>query len=249
MSGSAGGIAARLEAEREFHDRRFEDGDQRQDQLKYYWAVEEGSERFASLIAELAAGADVLEYGCGLGSRAAGLQPVVRSFHAIDISEAAIRQMRATTDAPNVSFSVMDAMNLDFADASFDLVYGSGIVHHLDTEAYAREVARVLRPGGTALFWEPLGNNPLINAYRALTPDARTPDEHPLVGRDFEIMRRHFQSLDLSLYGLTTLAAVPLRNGAAGRPLRRALIGLDRMLFAIPGVRAMAWYALIRCMR
>lgn len=35
-------------------------------------------------------------------------------------------------------------------------------------------------------FLEPLGMNPLINLYRKLTPDRRTPDEKPLDKRDFE---------------------------------------------------------------
>lgn len=249
MSGAAGNLTQRLEAEREFHDRRFRDGDQRQDQLKYYWAVEDGAAEFAGMVAQQAVGADVLEYGCGLGTRAGELASGARSFHGIDISEAAIRHVRAGSSAPNVTFSVMDAMSLDFPDRTFDLVYGSGIVHHLDTELSAREVARVLRPGGVALFWEPLGLNPFINAYRLLTPSARTADEHPLVGRDFELMRRHYSTVGLKFFGLTSIAAVPIRQARFGSAARRALLGLDRALLRVPGVRMLAWYALIRCTR
>lgn len=254
----AGGLAGvdlpdrsieRLQAERDFHDQRYSDGDQRQRQMKYYWAVEDGAERFAALVAELAAGADVLEYGCGLGSRGAEFAPIAKSFHAIDISEAAIRQVGATVTAPNVHFEVMDAMKLEYPAGSFDLVYGSGIVHHLDTEVSAREVSRVLRPGGTALFWEPMGYNPLINAYRAMTPSARTVDEHPLLVRDFALMRRHFSTVEQTYFGLTSITSVPLRQSRIGRPIRSALQRLDRALFCVPGVRMMAWYALIRCER
>src|SRR3546814_4334755 len=45
--------------------------------------------------------------------------------------------------------------------------------------------SRVLRPGGRAVFIEPLGLNPAIELYRRFTPSARTPDEHPLLRRDF----------------------------------------------------------------
>lgn len=249
MSRAAGNLAGRLAAEREFHDRRYSDGDQRQDQMKYYWAVDDGAQRYADLVAELAIGAAVLEYGCGLGSRGGELASVVKSFHAIDISEAAIRQAAAAVTATNVHYEVMDAMKLAYPDASFDLVYGSGIVHHLDTEVAAREVARVLRPGGTALFWEPLGYNPVINVYRALTPSARTVDEHPLLARDFALMRRHFSSVDPTFFGLTSIAAVPLRQSRIGMPVRSALLWLDRALLRVPGLRMMAWYALIRCTR
>ena len=179
--------------------------------MKYYWAVEDGAARFSDLVADRAAGPTCWNTGCGLGTHGGELAPVVRSFHAIDISEAAIRQVSATVAAPNVRFEVMDAMKLEYPANSFDLVYGSGIVHHLDTEVSAREVARVLRVGGTALFWEPLGYNPVINAYRAMTPGARTVDEHPLLAGDLAQMRRHFAAVEPTFFGLTSIAAVPLR--------------------------------------
>jgi hypothetical protein len=48
-----------------------------------------------------------------------------------------------------------------------------------DLSLACSEIARVLRPGGPAIFVEPLGHNPLINAYRKRTPALRTVDEHP----------------------------------------------------------------------
>jgi SAM-dependent methyltransferase len=44
-----------------------------------------------------------------------------------------------------------DAENLPFPDASFDVVYSWGVLHHSpDTPQAIKEVHRVLRPGGTA---------------------------------------------------------------------------------------------------
>lgn len=51
---------------------------------------------------------------------------------------------------------VMDAHQLDFSDASFDVVVSSFVIHVLDDPAAAvREAARVLVPGGLFAFTEP----------------------------------------------------------------------------------------------
>lgn len=238
-----------LASEREFHDRRYLDGDDRLAQLKYYWSVDKGNRRFTDQLRNLAGGRDILEYGCGAESRAGELAGLYKSYSGIDISETAIARLQKRHASLNTTFHVMDAMNMSFPGESFDLVFGSGIVHHLDTDLCGREVSRVLRPGGIALFWEPLGNNPLINAYRWMTPSARTPDEHPLVGRDFSIMKHHFRSVETELYGLTSLAAVPFRNSSFGPGMRDFLVRVDELLLRMPGVRSMAWYSIMRCIK
>ena len=236
-----------LDSEREFHDRRYLDGDSRDSQNKYYWAIDSSSCRFSDLVTELSAGSDVLEYGCGAASRAGELASLGKSFCGIDISEVAIKRLQQEHKVPNVSFEVMDAMNMGFPSNHFDLVYGSGIIHHLDIEMCSQELARVLRPDGSAVFWEPLGYNPIINAYRWLTPNSRTPDEHPLVGRDFAVIKNYFRKVEIEFYGLTSLAAVPFRNFSFGSSFRDTLVRGDEFLLKVPGLRNLAWYSIIRC--
>jgi SAM-dependent methyltransferase len=249
VSNAAKSRAELLASEKEFHNRRFQDGDSRAEQLKYYWSIDQGAEHYRKEVERLARGADVLEYGCGAEGVLLNIGSIVRSGHAIDISEEGIAVSRAACPFPNVQYAVMDAMNMEFGEASFDLVFGSGIVHHLDTVECAREIARVLRPGGHAVFWEPCGRNPLINAYRYLTPDARTPDEHPLLPHDMRILAEHFSSVDVDYYGMTSMIAVPFRHGALGKPLRSALWAVDSVLTRIPGLRTLAWYSLIRMVK
>ena len=94
--------------------------------------------------------------------------------------EQAIEHARAEGLEDRLTFRVMDAEQLEFADDSFNLVCGSGVLHHLDLNRAYAEVARVLEPTGIGVFEEPLGHNPAINAYRRRTPEMRTVDEHPL---------------------------------------------------------------------
>lgn len=100
------------------------------------------------------AGRDVLEVGCGRGGGAVFLQRTLhpRTMTAVDYSEEAVALCRQRyPDAP-VTFQVGDAENLPFPDSSFDVVLNVESSHcYGSMEAFVREVARVLRPGGDFL--------------------------------------------------------------------------------------------------
>jgi len=176
--------ADRLAKEAAFHDVAF--GQQtRQQAWKFYAVASDAYERYGELLAgSVTAGSRALEYGCGPGSRAFDLARAGASVNGIDISPVAIELARETAlrqpGGERTTFDVMDAEHLAFPDASFDLVCGTSIIHHLDVDRAYGEVARVLKPGGIAVFLEALGHNPAINGYRRLTPALRTEDEHPL---------------------------------------------------------------------
>jgi SAM-dependent methyltransferase len=234
-----------VDAERAFHNERFLHGDNREAQRKYYWAIEAATRRYWALVMQHSVAADVLEYGCANGERSRDLSGNAKTVKGIDISDVAIARATELNGLDNVRFYVMDAMNMTFKDKQFDLVFGSGIIHHLDTERSMKEISRVLRPNGHAIFLEPLGLNPVINVYRSLTPDARTRDEHPLRSNDFAVMRKYFGRVETDFYGLTALAAVPFRFTGFGKHMLDALTTIDRAAFLIPGLRMMAWYILL----
>ncbi len=232
-------------AEREFHNGRFQDGDKRQAQLKYYWAIEKGCKKYWDLVTSAAKDAAVLSYGCGLGEGLPSILPIVKSLDGIDISDVAINHVQNQCGRSSIRFHVMDAMELSFPDGSFDLVFGSGILHHLDLARCTAEIFRVLRPGGKAIFWEPMGTNPIINAYRYLTPNARSADEHPLMPRDFNTMGSMASSINVEYFGLMVLFAMPFHKSRLGHNALAVLEGLDSLLLKVRGVREMAWYSLI----
>ncbi len=71
----------------------------------------------------------------------------------------------------------LNAEELDFRPDSFDLVVGAAILHHLFSPPRVIEgVARILRPGGRAIFFEPFeaGNMLLRVAYRQILDDVRS---------------------------------------------------------------------------
>lgn len=234
---------ARKLREKEFHNEAFA-GDVRKDLDRFYSVVKPCTADFEREILERARGKVVLEYGCGPGTHSFRLAAVAQRVVGIDISEVAVEQARARAiaeGAGNTEFHVMDAENLSFPDAEFDLVCGRAIVHHLDVRRCFSTVARVLTPEGAALFHEPLGHNPVINLYRRLTPKMRTVDEHPLLMNDLEEARRHFERVEMRPYVLFSLIAAAFnRSGLFARALS-ALSAVDRACFALPFLRRYAW--------
>jgi SAM-dependent methyltransferase len=90
----------------------------------------------------------VLDVGCG-ASRAARL--VRRTSGArtigVDLSLRSLRASRAAAPGPLVQG---DNLRLPFRSGCADLVISNGVIHHTpDARAAFRELARVLRPGGT----------------------------------------------------------------------------------------------------
>lgn len=243
----------RQQRERDFHNESFAEG-HRARASKFYAVHRASQAAFDRHVHERPDGKDVLEYGCGRGSAAFDLAAAGARVTGIDISDVAIDL--ATTRAAErgiadrVRFRVMDAERLEFEDASFDLVCGSAILHHLDLDRAYSEVARVLRPGGLGFFIEALGHNPLINLYRRLTPDLRTVDEHPLRLAELELARSYFADASFEYFNLVSIAAVPLHGRRAFAAVSNALEDVDRALFRrVPYLRRHAWMVLLRLTR
>ncbi|MFQ5656058.1 MAG: glycosyltransferase [Candidatus Methylomirabilales bacterium] len=61
-----------------------------------------------------------------------------------------------------------DAQSLPFRAGSFDAIFGQAMLMHVDPDRVMKECHRVLRPGGKAIFIEPLRYHPLVTLYRLL---------------------------------------------------------------------------------
>ena len=159
----------------------------------------------------------VLDFGCGIGIAALRFAYLGYQVEGFDLSQANIQiacDLAKRHKLENQArFRVQPAEHIDYPDASFDVVVGIDILHHVEIEAAVRQVQRVLKPGGVAVFKEhvevpvidPIRNTPLV---RAIVPnDASlehhiTPDERKLTRHDLETIQQYFDRVDTQRFTL-----------------------------------------------
>lgn len=194
-------------------------------------------------------GKTVLEYGCGDGLNTLPLARRGARVKSLDISpeliEIARRRLAVNGIDSGVEFIVGSAHDIPLPDESVDVVFGMAILHHLDLALSAREVLRVLRKGGRAIFQEPVRNSPTLKAVRKLIP-YQSPDvspyERPLTDRELADYARGFTSYRAKAFLLPT-------TGLAGvlPPLRRFLKSCYRLDAALlKRCPPLSYYATIR---
>jgi ubiquinone/menaquinone biosynthesis C-methylase UbiE len=95
-------------------------------------------------------GLRMLDLGCGTGYHLNRYRERGYELAGVDGSEEMLRQARLLN--PEIEFKQADVEQIPFPDASFDLVMSIEVLRYLpDLGPSLREIARVLKPGGTAL--------------------------------------------------------------------------------------------------
>jgi SAM-dependent methyltransferase len=149
--------------------------------------------------------------------------------------------MRTAGVQEHVDFRLADPYATPFAEDSFDIVIGASILHHLELDRALAEIRRVLRPGGRAVFVEPLAHNPLMRLGRLLTRSARSDAGRPFTEHDWSLCACHFDDFDHTERELSTIALMPLNLllpvRAQDRLARHAWALDERLMERFPRLR------------
>ena len=195
---------------------------------------------------------EVLDLGCGHGMAAIVFARAGARVSALDLSAGYLAEAQRRAEANGVSgiqWVQGDAEHLPFADNRFDRIWGNAILHHLDVSRIGAEIARVLRPGGLAVFCEPWGENPVLEMARRWLPypgKDRTADERPLRSAQVEALRERFPHLETEGYQLLSMARRVLGHGH----LSRGLAWCDaRLLRVVPVLNQYCRYAVLTIRR
>jgi SAM-dependent methyltransferase len=192
-------------------------------------------------------GKDVLEIGVGMGAdHLEWARQAPRSLAGVDLTTQAIELTRARLGLHGLRSRLLtaDAERLPFEAASFDLVYSWGVIHHSpDTAAAAREIRRVLRPGGHArvmiykraslvggMLWMRyalLAGRPWLPLSEIYADHLESPGTKAYSIRESKALFRDFDSVSVR----TALSPGDLLLGAAGQRHQGALLELARRVY------------------
>lgn len=207
-------------------------------------------------------GKRLLDLGCGAGENSVYFARKGADCVATDISSGMVDTALKLAEKYGVSIEgkVINAMEIDFPENSFDIVYAANILHHVNPQLALREMHRVVKPGGKVCFWDPLKHNPIINIYRRIAKDVRTEDETPLDINIVQFTKKLFSEVEYDTFWLVSLWVFiqfyliervdPNRERywkkiideePRLRSLYYRLEGLDRLVKKVPFMKRFAW--------
>lgn len=135
----------------------------------------------------------ILDLGSGIGADTRRFSALGADLISLDSSEKCLNISRQANNNLHIR---AEATNLPFKNNVFDIVFGRDILHHLDEDKCLREVKRVLKKDGIAIFVEPLKYQPLVLIYRFIKQNERVP-QHPFApGKLGKISQKYFKKYE-----------------------------------------------------
>ena len=187
----------------------------------------------------------ILDYGAGDGWNAVCLAKANARVWAIDISEKGIELTKKKALANGVSelitAEVQNCYKTTFASDMFDIVYGGGVLHHLDMEATGKELSRLLQPDGVAVFLEPIIETRVMDIIKKIVlfiirrkASEVTEDETPLTSKRISLLKPYFRVINYRYFNVLSSANVLIKSEF----VKSLLLWADYLLIRfIPGFK------------
>ena len=211
----------------------------------------------AEMISHVPQGATrLLDIGCGTGFFLAELMQQHGGAVGLDISHDMLGVSSRYVDGARLVTG--DAEQLPFQANAFQAVFCKGSLHHTrDHVGFLMGSREVLEPGGVLIMSEPCNDNPLIRLARAVmyrsSPHFDEGDEGFTRKGIVELCERAgFEVTKVRKYGVLayTFAGFPdhfgvLRFVPGSAWITRALIRIDRLICAIPGLALLGFHIVV----
>jgi ubiquinone/menaquinone biosynthesis C-methylase UbiE len=156
------------------------------------------------------AGKDVLEIGCGEGTRSIGIAKHCKNISAVDPDQELIKKAQTENQRGNITYAIGSAEQLPFGDKKFDIAIFTLSLHHVPVAKMTMaidEAIRVVKDDGFVVFLEPEFDGTLFESeilFDAFDGDERKQKaaayfamlDHPRLKEVAEIMDETVWKLD-----------------------------------------------------
>ncbi len=189
-------------------------------------------------------GKKILEIAAGNGIDASLCAHNGAEVHAYDLSSESIKMVRQRATVNGVIDQVQTQVTGHFDQAfegeTFDHILGYATLHHLPFLDLAQQIYDRLKPGGCAVFAEPVVNSKMLDRLRQCVPYSffdPTEDEVPLNDTDIALFAEPFDRIERRDFQLTS------RIWPAFPQMWSLVVGLhklDSYLLKLPWMRRFA---------
>jgi SAM-dependent methyltransferase len=191
----------------------------------------------------------VLDLACGVGYSTQELAGRGARVFPLDLSATGLRKTLQRLEKAGLAGKVAAVRSsveqIPFATESIEAVFAQNFLMHVNPEKVGEEVWRVLKPGGRAIFVEPLAHHPLVKLYRTLFSSYKGIKPRWSSREDLKLLAGPFSySKTSGFYLLTALASVGFiqKRGWLLKPVFTVLHAVDRLLLkAFPGLEKYTW--------
>lgn len=148
-------------------------------------------------------GRKVLDCGCGGGHTSVMLAKHGAEVTAVDLSADVLVKARrlAEVNGVEIDFRQSSLEELDLPEESFDVIFGSLILHHVDVNKAGAHFRRILKPGGKIVFVENSARSPFLMFARNHivgrfgVPKYGDDEEHPFRRSDIAALGASFKGV------------------------------------------------------
>jgi 2-polyprenyl-3-methyl-5-hydroxy-6-metoxy-1,4-benzoquinol methylase len=196
-------------------------------------------------------GQKVLDIGTGSGWASVMLaKKGAGKIVAVDMSDKMLAFVNKIAKINGVG-DIIETINMPiesaaFEENTFDLIISIEVLHHLNVETAMRKIHGWLKPGGRAVFAEPLANSKLLTVIRDLSPVPKfgTHTERGLTLREITRASNCFSSMTHKEFQLFTRLERVFRKPA----FVKMLLAIDSALLkGLPFLRRFARIIIFRC--
>lgn len=179
-------------------------------------------------------GKKLLDFGAGDGWNSICFAKAKAHVWAIDISEKGVELIRTKAVANGVSdyitAEVRNCYKTELATNQFDIIYGGGVLHHLNIDAAGKEICRILHPDGVAVFFEPIRDSRVMDVIKMIVlklinkkPLEETENETPLTSNKIRQLESYFDTVNYTHFNVLTSAGLLINSDY----LKKVLTWLD----------------------